>query len=258
MPCETLKISEHNDGAVLEIALNTPPGNVLTAKMMAEIESQLEIEEKERARKLIIFTGAGDHFSFGASVEEHQRDQVGAMLPAFHRLMGKVLAHPTPMLAKVSGQCLGGGFELALACSFIIASEDARFAVPEISLGVFPPVAALLLPRLVGPMRANRMVLTGAKSSAEDMHCAGLVIGVSKKGDLDDDTTAFIEKYILPKSASSLRFAQRAARASLMRHYEAHIGELERLYLNELMSSHDANEGIAAFLEKRAMEWTNS
>lgn len=258
MTYETLKISELHDGAVCEIGLNAPPGNILSAKMMAEIEAQLALEEANAARKLIVFIGMGDHFSFGASVEEHQRDQVGAMLPAFHRLMGKILAHPTPTLAKVSGQCLGGGFELALVCSFILADEDARFATPEIQLGVFPPVAALLLPQISSSMLACKMVLTGAKAGAEDLHRAGVVMSVSSKGELDGDATAFIEKHILPKSASSLRYAHRATRMTLARHYETHIGELERLYLKELMSSHDANEGIRAFLEKRPVEWCNS
>jgi len=258
MTYETLKIDELYDGAVSEIALDAPPGNILTAKMMAEIEAQLDIEDANADRKLVVFTGAGYHFSFGASVEEHRRDQVGAMLPAFHRLIGKILACPTPTLAKVSGQCLGGGFELALVCTFILAGEEARFATPEISLGVFPPVAALLLPEISGSMLASRMVLTGAKLGAEELHRAGLVMSVSKKGEIDGDAAAFIEKHILPKSASSLRYAHRATRMMLARHYEAHIGELERLYLDELMSSHDANEGISAFLEKRPMEWINA
>ncbi len=258
MTYETLSVRELHDGAVCEIVLNTPPGNILTAKMMAEIEAQFEIEDTKRDRKLIVFKGVGKHFCFGASVEEHQRDQVGAMLPAFHRLMGKILAHPVPTLAKVSGQCLGGGFELALVCSFILAGEDARFAVPEIQLGVFPPVAALLLPQMSGSMLACKMVLTGAKLGAKELHRAGIVTSVSSEGELDSDIIAFIEKQILPKSASSLRFAHRATRMTLARHFEAHIGELERLYLKDLMASHDANEGINAFLEKRPMEWSNS
>lgn len=258
MAYETLKVIELYNGAVCEIVLNTPPGNILTARMMEELAAQFEIEDGNRDRKLIVIAGAGDHFSFGASVEEHRRDQVGAMLPAFHRLMGTILSHPTPTLAKVTGQCLGGGFELALVCSFIAASEEARFAAPEISLGVFPPVAALLLPPLAGAMFAARTVLTGAKMSAEDLYRAGLVARVSHRGEIEDDVSAFIEKEILPKSASSLRFAQRATRMDLAHRYATQIDALERLYLDELMASHDANEGIEAFIEKRPAEWKNA
>ena len=258
MTYETLSVGELHDGAVCEIGFNTPPANILSAQMMAEIEAHLALEEENADRKLIIFKGEGDHFSFGASVVEHQRDQVGAMLPAFHRLMGKILNHPIPTLAKVSGQCLGGGFELALVCSFILASENAKFATPEIQLGVFPPVAALLLPHMSSSMFACKMVLTGAKASAKELFQAGIVTDVSSEGQLDNDTIAFAESQILPKSASSLRFAHRATRMALSRQYEAHIGELEQLYLQDLMASHDANEGIRAFLEKRPMEWRNS
>lgn len=258
MPYETLKVIDHYDGAVCEIVLNTPPGNILTARMMKELAAQFEIEAGDRDRKLIVISGTGDHFCFGASVEEHRRDQVGTMLPAFHRLMGTILSHPTPTLAKVTGQCLGGGFELALVCSFIAASDEARFSTPEISLGVFPPVAALLLPPLAGAMFAAKTVLTGARMSADDLLRAGLLLRVSHRREIEDDVSAFIEKEILPKSASSLRFAQRATRLDLAQRYTAQIKALERLYLEELMASHDANEGIEAFIGKRPAEWKNA
>jgi len=254
---KTITVQELYDGQVCEITLATPPANIMTAGMMAEIEGQLELE-RQVGRKLIVFQGSGKHFSFGASVEEHQRDQVGEMLPAFHRLIGKILEHPVPTLAKVSGQCLGGGFELALASTFMIADESANFAVPEIKLGVFPPVAALLLPWMVGCGRANRLVLTGESVSAKALHQAGVVDTLAPEGQLDKAVKNFIEKHICPKSASSLSTAHRAARWTLVRHYKDHIGGLERLYLDDLMASHDASEGIEAFLEKRKPEWKHA
>jgi cyclohexa-1,5-dienecarbonyl-CoA hydratase len=258
MSYETIDIRECHDGAVCEIVLNTPPANILTAKMMAEIDAQLTLEIANTARKLIVFSGEGKHFSFGASVEEHTADKVGDMLPAFHSLMGNILAHPVPTMARVSGQCLGGGFELALVCSFIMADEGAKFAVPEIQLGVFPPVAALLIPRIAGSLLAADMVLTGSAKTATELKQAGLVTKLSTKGELDSDIEAFIEKQILPKSASSLRFAHSATRMDLSTFYNENIGALEALYLNELMSSTDANEGIGAFIEKRQVEWKNA
>jgi cyclohexa-1,5-dienecarbonyl-CoA hydratase len=258
MSYETLTIREMHDDAVCEVTLNTPPANILTAQMLGEIETCLNIENTKTERKLIIFKGVGKHFSFGASVEEHQHDQVANMLPAFHRVLGKVLSQPIPTLAQVTGQCLGGGFELALVCTFIMADENARFAVPEIQLGVFPPVAALLLPQLISSTLANEMVLTGSKYDAKTLNQAGLINNVSVAGALDDDIATFVEKHILPKSAHSLRIAHRAARNSMTAFYNAHIGELENLYLEELMASRDANEGIAAFLEKRPVRWANA
>ncbi len=258
MTYQTIKVRELFDGQVCEITLDAPPANILTARMMAEIEDRLGKERNKAGRKLIVFQGSGKNFCFGASVEEHQCDQVGDMLPAFHRLIGKILDHPVPTLAKVSGQCLGGGFEIALACTFVIADEDANFAVPEIKLGVFPPVAVLLLPWAVGGGRANRLILTGDGMDTKALHQAGFIDTLAPVGKLNTVLEDFIENQICPKSASSLSIAHRAARLTLIRHYNEHIGDLERLYLDELMASYDANEGIAAFLEKRKPEWKHA
>ena len=257
MTCETLEIVEKYDGQVAEIILNDAPANILGAAMMAEIRTFLKADINNKDRKLIIFTGAGDHFSFGASVEEHSKDQVADMLPVFHIMIGDILTHPVPTMARVSGLCLGGGFELALACGLIFAAEESKYAVPEIQLGVFPPVAAVLLPFLGNAVTATHMLLSGAKLSAGEMMDCGLVNRVTAQNELDHVIGNYIEKHLLPRSASSLRFANRAVRMSAGSLYRQHICELERLYLNELMNSHDANEGITAFLNKRPAKWKN-
>jgi len=257
MTYQTIEIIEKYDGQVAEIILNDAPANILTAAMMAEIRNFLKNDLENADRKLILFKGAGDHFCFGASVEEHTADQVNDMLPGFHLMIGDILAHPTPTMAQVSGFCLGGGFELAIACGLIFAGERSKYAVPEIQIGVFPPVAAALLPFLGNGVTASHMLLTGEKLTARDMHECGIVNQVAPDQDLGQVVESYIEKNILPRSASSLRFANRAARMSVNSIYRQHICDLERLYLNELMKSHDANEGIGAFLEKRAPEWRN-
>jgi cyclohexa-1,5-dienecarbonyl-CoA hydratase len=161
-------------------------------------------------------------------------------------------------MANVSGFCLGGGFELAIVCGLIFADEKSKYAVPEIQLGVFPPVAAALLPFLAGGVTASHMLLTGAKLTAQEMKDNGLINQIAPKAELDQLIDNYIEKNILPRSASSLRFANRAVRMSINTVYRQHIGDLERLYLDELMKSHDANEGIGSFLEKRTPEWKNT
>jgi cyclohexa-1,5-dienecarbonyl-CoA hydratase len=255
---ETININEAFDGQVIEVALNSPPANILTAAMMAEISTFMRKQENNDQLKLIVFKGAGDNFSFGASVQEHTADRVGDMLPGFHRMIGEILEHPVATLAQVTGNCLGGGCELALACSFIAADEKAKFAVPEIQLGVFPPVAAALLPNLACGSFAARMILTGARMSATELKEAGVVAFVACDNDVQPMVGAFIQKEILPKSASSLRFANCAYRMSAVRQYRAVIADLERLYLDELMKTHDTNEGIESFLGKRSPVWANN
>lgn len=256
MGYETIKISEKFDGQAIEVTLNAPPANILTAAMMGEISRFMQQCRDNAGLKLVIFKGEGDNFSFGASVEEHTADQVGSMLPGFHRMIGEILDHPVPTLAQVSGFCLGGGFELALACSFIAADEKATFSVPEIQLGVFPPVAAALLPQMAGGSTAARMILTGARLKAPDLKAAGIVTMIAENGGLQAVVDTFFEKELRPLSASSLRFAHRASRMSIVGEYRRLIGDLERLYLDDLMATHDANEGIRSFIEKRRPVWT--
>lgn len=255
MTFKTITINELYDGQVAELVLNAPPANILTAEMMQEIREFLAADKSNNARKLIIIKGSGDSFCFGASVEEHTADQVNDMLPGFHKMCGDIISHPVATLAQVSGFCLGGGFELAIACSLVFADETAKFAVPEIQLGVFPPVAASLLPLLGNGGLANDMLLTGKKLSASALMSQGVVNHVSDKAELQDDINSYIEKNLLPRSASSLRFAHQAARLTVVNHYNATIPVLEKLYLESLMATADANEGIQSFIEKRKPEW---
>lgn len=258
MDYELIAVAEKSDGQVTEIVLGPPPGNIVSAKMIAEISAQLQADEKDPHKKLIVFSGQGKHFSFGASVEEHQPEQVGAMLPAFHGLIGQIIGGGIPTLAKVSGLCLGGGCELALACTFIFADEKAKFGVPEIQLGVFPPPACVLLPCRGSDPFAAQMILTGGQFPAEVLQQRGLVNEVVASGKLDEVVDAFFEKQLRPRSASSLRIACRASRMVLAEQYRNFIGRLEDLYLKELMATQDAAEGIRSFLEKKSPQWRDA
>lgn len=255
MSYSLIKTAELYNGQVTEILLGPPPGNILSAQMMDEISAELEKAAGEPHKKLLIFTGTGKHFSFGASVEEHTADKVGAMLPKFHKLVGALLECPVPALAKVRGVCLGGALELALACPLLFCEEGAALGVPEIQLGVFPPAASILLPHKIGFAVAAQMTLTGDKFAATELRRLGLVNEVAEAGKLDESVQAFVEKQILPKSAVALRLANRALQVGLAKHYRDHIQEVEHLYLDRLMSTADAVEGIQAFLEKRPPKW---
>lgn len=259
MSYECISVEDRHDGGVVEITLGPPPGNIVTGQLMKEVSDALDrFQEDAGGVKLLVFSGAGKHFSFGADVEEHKADRIRDVLPEFHRLIRKLLATPVPTLAKVSGLCLGGGFEVAIACGMIFCDEKAKLGVPEIQLGVFPPVASVLLPFMAPSAAVNRLILTGEAHPAPRMHSLGLVTYVAEADKLDEAVDEFYVSQFLPKSAASLRFAFRAARAGIQGHYDAHIGAAERLYLEDLMATHDANEGITAFLEKRDADWSDA
>jgi cyclohexa-1,5-dienecarbonyl-CoA hydratase len=244
----------HRD-QVARITLAAPKANILDKGMMLGIGAALEELTAHKNLKAIILAGAGAHFSFGASIEEHLPDRIGDTLMHLRDLLLKMAAAPAPMIAAVRGQCLGGGFELALACDLIVAEENAQFALPEIKLGVFPPAGAALLPVRVGSGRAAEMVLTGASWTANQAAAAGLVSKVFFSGELETQLGAWIESDFLPRSAAALHFAAQVSRRPLVRTLEIDLPALERIYLNDLMEQPDAVEGVLAFLEKRQPHW---
>jgi len=253
---ETIAVEQRYDGRVVDVVMGPPPGNILTARMMDEIDDA--IGRIGPAVCAVVFRGQGKHFSFGASVEEHRPGAVDDMLPRMHAFLARVIDCGAPTIAQVSGMCLGGGFELALACALVFADGTAQFGVPEIQLGVFPPAASVLLPLKTGEAAALEAVLTGARFGADDMLRMGAVNRAVATGSLDAEVAAFVEKHLLPKSASSLRLASRAARAATLAAYRERIAVVERMYLEELMKTADAVEGIEAFLEKRDPQWKHA
>ncbi len=245
------------DGQVIRFTLNAPKANVLDSEMMTELQSKLANIGQDV--KLLQFIGAGDHFSFGASVPEHTKKNAPEMLRQFHGLFKTMIELTVPTMALVSGQCLGGGMELAIFCNFLFLDETARMGQPEIMLGVFAPPASLILPLKVGQTKADDLLLTGRSMKAEEVMQFGL--GAKLFDDqqaMMDGADAWVEKHILPKSASSLRFANRAARTVFNKTLSATLDKLAEIYTTKLMETHDANEGINSFLEKRKPDWKNS
>jgi len=242
-----------DDGQVLNLTLNAPPGNVLDREMIGELTRTIEDQASEVRLKLLVLRGEGDQFSFGASVPEHRREQVGEMLTAFHGLFRTLIAASVPCVAVVRGQCLGGGLELASFCHWVFAAEGARFGQPEIQLAVFPPAGSLILPYRIGQSASDHLVLGGDSISATTAKALGLVHAVS--ADPEAELREFIERQILPRSACALKIAARASRHEMYEAFLTHISALEELYLQDLMATRDANEGIEAFLEKRRPVW---
>ncbi len=244
------------DDQILRLTLNAPKGNVLDKQMMSELTTAIREEGRQKHVKALVFVGAGEHFSFGASVPEHQKEQVAEMLVTFSSLLRTLIETGKPTFALVRGQCLGGGLELAAFCHWIFASDDAMFGQPEIKLAVFPPIASLILPYRIGQSASDDLVLTGRSITAGEASACGLVHSVSD--DPQAELDGFIAKYILPRSAVALHFAAKSARFEMHQAFLQHIAAVEKMYVEELMTTADANEGIQAFLEKRKPTWKDA
>jgi cyclohexa-1,5-dienecarbonyl-CoA hydratase len=245
-------------GGHLRIVIDEPTANILSIAVIQAIRQALVGLASSPSLKLVTIEGAGDHFSYGASVEEHRPDRIGAALTELHGLVGDLLAVPAPTGAIVRGRCLGGGFEAALACDLVFAGSTAVLGVPEIALGVFPPAAAAMLPIRVGATRAASAVLTGRTAPADAWAAIGLVELVAPPQELHAAVDHWFDANLGPRSAVALRCAARATRATMRRQVETVLPELEHLYLDTLMRSRDAVEGIDAFLEKRPAVWSHA
>ena len=247
--------TEFKDG-LGTITLNRPPVNVLNIAMMDEINEVLAGWQGKKDLKLLLFNAKGKCFSAGVDVGEHMGDLAPKMIEAFHRMFRLMETIGIPTLASVYGSCLGGGCELAVFCDLVISSGDAKYGQPEIQVGVFPPIAAQIMPRIIGRKAAMELILSGKIISAEEALNMGLVNKVVEKEELESATDEFAKPY-LKLSAEVLRKTKKAITAGLMDDLEPSLKIIEDIYLNELMSTADAQEGLKAFLEKRKPEWKN-
>jgi len=259
-PSSKIPVRTHllEEGKVLGIVLDRPKGNVLDTVMMQSLADVLAAHANQRHLRLVFLRGAGGHFSFGASVEEHRRDQAAGMLELFHCLIRQFAAYPIPTAAVVEGSCLGGGFELALCAHFLFATPTARFGCPEIKLGVFPPVLAAIGGLRLGSFLAERLLLTGQILDAGGAAQTGLLTRLfDAAADPEESLLAWYRDSLAGLSAYSLRCATEASRtgSGLLERLEQTLEEIERQYLEALVPSHDGNEGIQSFLERRKPVW---
>lgn len=255
MMSTTANVLVERMGDVARLVINRSPLNVLDLDTLRQLTSKLEAAGREAGVRLIEIRGAGEKaFSAGTEIRDHFPERAPEMLRQFHALIRAVLYSPHPTLAVVQGHCLGGGMELALACDFVLASAQASFGQPEIKLGVFPPVAAVLLPRLIPEKKALEIILTGKPITAEEACGLGLVNRVCAARDLEAEVEKF-RSALLAQSAQVLALARRAARLGSREGFESALRESERIYLEELLPAADAQEGLRAFLEKRPAKW---
>jgi cyclohexa-1,5-dienecarbonyl-CoA hydratase len=248
-----LKVWFEREGRLLRLRLDRPKANILDAAMVGAIQDAVVQHGAVAELRGILIDSTGGHFSFGASIEEHLPDRCAAMLAGFHRLILQIFASPVPVLTAIRGQCLGGGLELASAGHLLFAGRDTKFGQPEIQIGVFAPAASCLLPERIGLAAAEDLLLSGRSIGVEEAFRVGLVTELAD----DPEVAAFsyFDLHLAPKSATSLRFATRAARHGAIERISAKLAAIETIYLAELMATQDATEGLSAFIEKRPARW---
>jgi cyclohexa-1,5-dienecarbonyl-CoA hydratase len=250
-----LGISVTRDGGLLRLVLARPKANIVDAEMIAALTVALADHADAPDLKAVLLSAEGPHFSFGASVEEHLPGSCDAMLKSLHALVRQMLEYPVPIMVAIKGQCLGGGLEVAMAGHHLIARSDASLGQPEMMLGVFAPAASCLMPDRIGQSHAEDLLYSGRPVSGDRACAMGLVDATA------DDPGAYaltyFDAHLANKSASSLRLAVRAARGAYAARMIARLNEVEALYLNQLMATRDAVEGLEAFIAKRPAKWEN-
>jgi cyclohexa-1,5-dienecarbonyl-CoA hydratase len=243
------------DNRVARITFSRPPLNVFNIAMMREISAALA-ECSNRELVAIVFTSDAEcrAFSAGVAVEEHVAETVYQMLDSFHAIFRSLEQLGRPTLALVDGVALGGGSELVAACDIVIATDRSRFGQPEIKLGVFPPVAAVLLPRVIGEKRARELIMTGDIIDSVTALNLGLCNHVVPVAHLEQKAAEILSK-LREHSASALGYTRRALDLGAGQSLDAILKQQEDIYLHELMKTADANEGVKAFMEKRKPVW---
>lgn len=248
-----LKVWLERDGALLRLRLARPKANIVDAAMIKALDEAFSAHAGNAGLRAALVDHEGPHFSFGASVEEHLPEQCAAMLRGLHALLARMLDWPKPILMAVKGQCLGGGLEFAAAGHLMFLAPDAQLGQPEMKLAVFAPAASCLLPVRIGQARAEDLLYSGRSIDAATALAWGLANAVAD--DPAAAAAAYFDQHLAGKSGVSLAYAVRAAREPFAAQAKRRLLEVEQLYLDGLMKTRDAVEGLRAFLEKRQPKW---
>lgn len=253
---EFLKTQPSHGGQVVTLTLARPPLNVLNIEMMDRVNETLLALRQHEGLKVLVVRGEGRAFCGGVDVKEHTRDKIQRLVQVFHRIFETIRLLDVVSIAAVDGIAVGGGFELALGCNMVVANESARFTLPQVAQGVFPPVAAIVLPRAAPRRKAMEWILLGEEISAADLANHGLVNRVWPDAEFEAQLAGFISKLVL-RSGPVMQLARRAQTENYYATYEEALYRVENLYLRELMALEDPHEGLRAFLEKRPPKWHN-
>jgi cyclohexa-1,5-dienecarbonyl-CoA hydratase len=239
---------------VARIVLRHAPLNIIDVLMMEELTQALAAIEMRPDVSVVVLSGEGKAFSAGVDVVAHTPDKVEAMLVKFHAVIRALVASKKVTIAAVRGNCLGGGAELAMVCDIVYTTTSASWGFPEIKLGCYPPVACTALAALIGQKRAAELILTGRTISGTE----AAEIRLANRSVVDEDLAGVLDQTVEELSRLSpaaLAVTKKAIYAWDSMHFDKGVGRAEKIYLEELMKTADAQEGIRAFMEKRAPKW---
>jgi cyclohexa-1,5-dienecarbonyl-CoA hydratase len=248
------RISLTSSPPVARITFTNPPLNVIDLAMMDELAAAFEEINHRPEISIVFFAGSDRAFSAGVDVAAHAPDHIAEMLSKFHAVIKQIVTWNRISVAEVRGKCLGGGAELAMVCDFVVTAEDATWGFPEIKLGCFPPVAATALASLVGQKRAMDLILTGRTLDGREADSLRLVTSAAPSHQVGTTIEELISR-LNALSPAALALTRKAIYAWDSMHFDKGLARAEKIYLEELMRTSDAHEGIRAFLEKRPSRW---
>jgi len=241
---------------VAKITFNRPPLNILNIEMMKEINNKIADLQFNTEIKLIVFNAVGKAFSAGVSVEDHTEDKAAQMIDEFHKVFRLLNAINIPTLAVVQGYALGGACELVAFCDLAIAAESSKFGQPEIKVGVFPPIAAIIFPYIMGMKKTMELLLKGDIISAKEALNLNLINKVVPDDKLEEEANKMI-KAVTSNSSVIIQFTKQAVYKTRLMEFNEALRVAENIYLVDMMQTEDAKEGINAFLQKRNPQWKN-
>jgi cyclohexa-1,5-dienecarbonyl-CoA hydratase len=255
MAAATTRVEAKVAASVARVRLINPPLNVIDLHMARELQQTLTELEPRSDVSVIVFEGEVHAFSAGVDIKAHLPEQIHEMLTSFHGAIRAVVASRKVTIAAVRGACLGGGAELAAVCDMIYTASDATWGFPEIKLACYPPVAAVALAPLVGQKHAAELILTGRQFSGDE----AAAMGLANRSVATEELESVVERTLAELrvlSPIALAHAKKAIYAWDAIHFDKGLARAEKIYLEELISTADAREGIIAFLEKRPPKWT--
>ena len=255
-PTEFKFVRQRMESGVARMTLNRPDHNLLNEPMLRELADGISIVAESEDIKLIVLDSACKVFCGGIDVGEYTSERVFQMLDAFHSVFAGILETSKPVLCVVNGPAIGGGAELAAFGDLVVASPKARFAQPEITIGVFPPLASTIWPFLVGPKVALELVLLGEPVTAERALELGIVNRLVPEADLESTVNNLIAR-LTGHSGPVLTMAKKAILGGMGLSLRDGLKNSMNIFLNELYRLEDSQEGLRALVERRKPNWKN-